>query len=164
MESDYQLESVDDLMCNNAITYVAGYLLKKCFQQHKCNACWRALTNNELDSPNQLFCHFKAYNDKKGPFGSLIVPSTSFVQYITNIEQELIVTFSNSMTMSGVGKHIVDILPEFTGSNCAGFPSNYLLRLFVRMRIYYVVKYKNRELAQKKGDKKNRKYFKIAHL
>lgn len=164
VESDYQLESVDDLMCNNAITYVAGYLLKKCFQQHKCNACWRALTNNELDSPNQIFCHFKAYNDKKGPFGSLIVPSTSFVQYITNIEQELIVTFSNSMTMSGVGKHIVDILPEFTGSNCAGFPSNYLLRLFVRMRIYYVVKYKNRELAQKKGDKKNRKYFKIAHL
>ena len=163
-ESDYQLESVEDLMSSNAITYVAGYLLKKCFQQHKCNVCWTALTNNELDSSDQLFCHFKAYNENKGPFGSLVVPTTSFVQYITNIEQEFIGEFSNSMTTSGVGKHIVDVLPEFTGSNCSEFPGNYLVRLFVRMRIYYVVKFKNRELAQKKGDKKNIKYFKIAHL
>jgi hypothetical protein len=58
------------------------------------------------------------------------------------------------MTTSGVGKHIVDVLPEFTGSNCAEFPGNYLVRLFVRMRIYYVVKFKNRELAQKRGTKR----------
>jgi hypothetical protein len=151
-------------MSSNAITDVAGCLLKKCFEQHKCNVCWTALTNNELDSSDQLFCHFKAYNENKGPFGSLVVPTTSFVQYITNIEQEFIGEFSNSMTTSGVGKHIADVLPEFTGSNCAEFPGNYLVRLFVRMRIYYVVKFKTRELAQKKGDKKNRKYFKIAHL
>ncbi len=89
-ESDYQLESVEDLMSSDAITYVAGYLLKKCFQQHKCNVCWTALTNNELDSSDQLFCHFKAYNENKGLFGSLVVPTTSFVQYITNIEQQFI--------------------------------------------------------------------------
>ena len=64
-ESDYKLSSVEEnLMSTNALTYVAGYILKKCLQEHQCQSCLEVLTANQLDNPNKLFCYFKAYKDK----------------------------------------------------------------------------------------------------
>jgi hypothetical protein len=166
-EADYQQPSIEaNLMKTNAINYVTGYLLKKCLQQHQCQVCSLVLIHHELDSSDKMFCYFKAYDNKKGPYGGLTVPSTKLVQYITDIEEKLVQEFPSLMTKSGVGKHLVNTLPKFDVPECGEFPNEYLLKLFVRMRIYYILKFGNRELAQAKkaGAKKNRKYFKITHL
>ena len=80
----------------NALTYVAGYLLKKCMQNHQCYICFAFLVCDQLNDPAQLFSHFKAYNNNNSPFGSLIVPADEFVEYINNIELLFVETFSKS--------------------------------------------------------------------
>lgn len=165
-EVDYQLPMVEqNLMKSNAITYVTGYLLKKCLLKHNCQTCSKVLSNkNELDSSSKLFCYFKAYDNKKGQYGGLTVPTASLVQYVTSIEDHFIKEFPSKMSQTGIGKSLVDALPKLQVSECKEFPSDYLCQLFVRMRIFYVLKFGNRELSAKKGGKKNRKYFKVTHL
>lgn len=68
------------------------------------------------------------------------------------------------MSQTGVGKSLDDALPKLQVSRCKELPSDYLCKLFVRMPIFYVLKFGNRELSLKKGGKKNRKYFKVTHL
>mgnify|MGYP002803931165 FL=1 len=151
-DTDYRLPDVEEhLMRTNALTYVAGYLLKKCMQKHRCEACLKCLIHDELDDPSKLLCHFKAYDERKGPFGSLIAPTGHFVQYINNIEQIFVKEFDNSMTKIGVGQLVVNALPEYNVPECTAFPSKYLVKLFVRMRIHYLVKFRNRELAKTTG-------------
>ena len=74
--------------------------------------------------------------------------------------------FPNMMTKTGIGKSLVDAQPKLAVqvSECKEFPSEYLCRLYIRVRIYYALKFGNRELSLKKGGKKNRKYFKVTHL
>jgi hypothetical protein len=165
-EVDYQLPLVEqNLMKANAITYVTGYLLRKCLQKHNCQVCSKVLSNqNELDSSDKLFCYFKAYDSKKSLYGGLTVPTTSLIQYVTKVEDQFIKAFPNKMSQTGIGKSLVDALPKLQVSECKEFPSDYLCKLFVRMRIFYVLKFGNRELSLKKGGKKNRKYFKVTHL
>ena len=43
-----------------------------------------------LDSSDQMFTHFKAYDDQKGSFGSLEVSTASFVKCIGNFKGILI--------------------------------------------------------------------------
>ena len=39
-ESDYRVRDVEEhFMSTNALTYVAGYLLKRCLQNHQCKVC-----------------------------------------------------------------------------------------------------------------------------
>ena len=50
-DMDYQLHEVETNLAGlNAITYVAGYLLKKCLEKHRCDICAKCLVNLELDS------------------------------------------------------------------------------------------------------------------
>ena len=162
-ESDYRLISLEEnLIGMNAITYVAGYLLKKCLEKHDCHSCIKELINNELDSSNKLFCYFKSYESTKKPFGGLIVPSDTFVKYVTTIEGKFIEEFPTVLNMVGIGKYFSAKLPKFSVPQCPDFPCEYMLKLFVRMRLYYTLKFGNRELSS--VNKKNRKYFKITHL
>ena len=90
---DYQQPSVEqNLMSSNAITYVTGYLLKKCMQKHNCQVCSKALTNqSELDSSNKLFCFFfKACDHQKPLYGRLTAPTNNLVQHVTNIEEQFV--------------------------------------------------------------------------
>jgi hypothetical protein len=67
-ESDYRDLAIDPDQSNsggNAITYVAGYIITKCFHKHKCDTCVSNLVNDELDSSNKLFCYFKGYDSRK---------------------------------------------------------------------------------------------------
>ena len=167
---DYQVPAVEEnMMSTNAITYVAGYLLKKCIDQHPCDICKQELVQTELNSADQLFCQFKAYNSNEctGPFGSLIVPVPAFVEYISNCENIFVEAFGSPITTStGIGKSVVKTLKKFKHGSCAGFPVSFLCKLFVRMRIYYSVKFANQEIkkSNRKGSKRNKKYLRVTHL
>jgi hypothetical protein len=96
---------------------------------------------------------------------SISKPTTTIKAYleVLKIENIFMENFPNIMTKNGIGKHLVDILPKFSASSCKQFPGEYLLQLFVRMRIYYVVKSGNQDLRKaKKG--KNKKFFKVTYL
>jgi hypothetical protein len=147
----------------NAITYVAGYLLRKCFVKHSCQNCRKELISNEFNSSNQLLCLFKGYEQNKDkPFGGLLNPTKTFVDYVASTEAKFIDAFTSNVDKLEVGNYLLSILPKFTIAQCAHFPSTYLLKLFVRMCIHYALKFGNRELRSAK--KKNRKYLKVSHL
>ena len=162
-ESDFrELNIADNPVGGNAITYVAGYLITKCLKKHECNTCASSLINPTLDSSDKLFCYFKGYESPTKTYGGLTVPNDAFIEYVTQIENKMVNGFSEVMCNKGVSKALTRQLPLFVVQRCPEFPSKYLLMLFVRMRIYYILKFGNRELSS--GKKKNRKYFKVQHL
>lgn len=162
-DSDYRLHEIENnLTCMNAITYVAGYLLKKCLEKHKCKICAEHLVNPELDSSTKLFCYFKAYQSKTKPFSGLLIPSEDFVHYITLLESTFVDELPIVLNKAGLGKCLVGKLIEFSVPQCSRFPGDYVLKLFIRMRLYYVLKFANRDFTSR--GRKNRMYFKITHL
>ena len=85
-DSDYKMQEIEQNMLRmNALTYVAGYLLRKCPEKHPCDQCRETLQAKELTSSSQLFCHFKAF-DTTSSFGSLTVPQDNFVSYVSTID------------------------------------------------------------------------------
>ena len=163
--TDYrELNVSSNLMRANAIAYVSGYLLQKCFKQHCCQTCTTALVSSELDDERKLFCYFKAYESDKGTFGALHAPTIPCLEYVTQLEDLFISSFSVYTKSSCIGKTILAKLKSspVAFKTCPDFPLDYLLKLFLRMRIYYSLKFANRDFISTK--KKDRKYIKITHL
>jgi hypothetical protein len=85
---DYKASLENNIDGMNALTYVAGYLLRKVLAKHQCTICKQELSSNELDNSSKLLCLFKAYEiSKEKPFGGLVVPSDSFIEYVKNIDK-----------------------------------------------------------------------------
>lgn len=151
-------------MRENAIAYVSGFLLMKSFKLHSCLKCTNALSSTELDDSRKLFCHFKAFDEKKSDLGGLQSPSSPYLEYIIKLEDTFIKTFSVYTKSEGVGRSILDTVKSIPKEFdcCTEFPFEFLQKLFVRMRIYYAIKFANRIFATTK--KKDRKYIKVTHL
>ncbi len=164
--TDYSDKNVGDGIKANATCYVAGYLLMKCLKRHACQMCKDKLVSNTFDDSRKLFCFFKAYETDKSAFGGLHVPSMSFFEFITKMEDVFVANFSVFSKSSYVGKHLLAKLENVAVSfqMCENFPIDYLRKLFLRMRIYYCLKFTNCDFASPKSKRKNRKYIKVAHL
>ena len=163
---DYKDPSVvSNIVKENAITYVAGYLLHKCSQKHSCSTCKEAQESIDLDGNNKHLCYFKAYDQDKSQIGGLHAPSASFLKYIVELEAIFFKNFSIFTKSSSVGADILKLLKKepVPFKYCEEFPLAYLQKLFLRMRIYYSLKFANRDLRTTKN-KKDRKYMKVAHL
>ena len=147
----------------NALTYIAGYLLKKRFLKHSCDICQEELIQQKLVSSTQLLCQFKAYEEsEKKPFGGLIPPSDVFVNYVLELKAIFMMEFERNVSKTDIGKYLLSKLPTFSSLKCLCFLSWYLLKLLFRMQIYYALKFGSRELYSLK--KKDRKYHKVCHL
>ena len=164
--TDYSDKNVGDGIKANATCYVAGYLLMKCLKRHACQMCKDKLVSNTFDDSRKLFCFFKAYESDKSAFGGLHAPSMSFFEFITKMEDVFVANFSVFSKSSYVGKHLLAKLENVAVSfqMCENFPIDYLRKLFLRMRIYYCLKFANRDFASPKSKRKSRKYIKVAHL
>jgi hypothetical protein len=140
----------------NAFKYVCGYLIHKCLKIHTCNICEKfAKENDNLDNSN-LFLHYKAYTRESFLFGGLKLYIQSRANlFFANFEQHL-----NNQP----GNHIYTLFKAIRGFQhpCDHFPLDYLLKLYVRLRIYYVVK--NTNLSFKTCSKHNRKLSILLHL
>ena len=149
--NDYRSSSVQDsLIGTNAVAYVAGYLLKKCLLKHDYKTCKGKLV--------------KAYHSQTGPFGGLLAPASNFEDYIVTLEDMFVESLPSVVFKVGVGKSLLSQLPQFSLPECSEFPSLFLLKLFIRMRLYYALKFRNRQLLSPGGSKKCKKYFKVSHL
>lgn len=155
----------DNLPGKNALQYVCGYLIKKCLIIHECNTClaYSQEEANNLDCTT-VYSHFKAYENKiMDFFGNLKCPSSSFVSYIEQLENIFTDNILKLMTENNVGYKLIDLMGNICFNHpCKAFPHSYLIKLFVRMRIFYFLKFLNRDL--KTRTKKNYKLIKVTHL
>ena len=162
-QTDYREQNVSsNIFKDNALAYVSGYLLNKSFKIHSCINCKEVLVSNNLDDNRKQFCFFKAY--KEPNFGGLNVPSSCYLEYIIKLEDAFVKSFSVTTKNSNVGANILKVIERIPVpfQACAQFPLAYLQKLFVRMRIYYSIKFANRQFTYTK--KKSRKYIKVKHL
>ena len=148
-----------NLLGMNAVEYVNGYLLKKCFLKHDCQTCRSKLVSQDLDDCSKLFFYFKAYQSHTETFGGLLAPEGIFAGYIASLESKFVEVLPSIVHKVGVGKLLMSQLPSFSVAECPAFPGEYLFKLFIRMRLYYALKFDNRELVS--ANKKNRKYLKF---
>ena len=145
------------------MTYVSGYLLKKCLTKHPCDMCRRTCTTTSIDDSSQLFCMFKTFEGIDNG-GGLTVPQDMFVQHVTQMEDIFINEFNKSIHRKNIGSYLCAQMPALpkTYLKCQNFPVTYMIKLFVKMRLHYALKFGNQELTAK--NRKSRKYIKVQHL
>ena len=163
-DTDYKTEEMGkNLVCMNALTYVAGYLLKKCLSKHNCETCTQTFTTENANDSSQLLCVFKTFEGIKAS-GGLILPEDMFVRHVAEMETIFIKEFKSCTQRARIAEYICSQMPKLPAglSKCQNFPGMYLTQLFVKMRLHYALKFGNQELSSRK--KKNRKYIKVQHL
>jgi len=160
---DYRNEQFQNrMLAENAITYVSGYLLRKTFLKHTCNLCKSTLVDDDSYDDRRTLLSFKAY-DSDSSYGGLIAPSNVMLQYTIQLEDTFIKHLRNLQKVTCVGRDLLQLLESIhLDQPCDSFNTKYLLMLFIRLRVYYCLKFANRELRT--PGRKNKKYFKVAHL
>ena len=164
LSTDYASEHIQKRIVKaNSLAYIAGFLLRKTFMRHKCEAC-SILVNDDLELCNSAFLDFKAYDGDSSSFGGLTAPSEIMLTYITSLEDLFVTYFKSLKQTKNVAADLIKRLQKVElNIPCANFDKNFLVKLFVRMRIYYCLKFENQNLGKSKK-RKNRKYIKVAHL
>lgn len=147
----------------NAFMYICGYLLKCCFIKHRCETCESFLldNNNNLNSL-QFYNYFKAYNSTENDiYGKLYIPTSVFVSYIKEMHIKFFENFK-IICQSNVIQKFICILSEIEFPNtCSNFPKNYLIKFFIRVRLYYTLKFINRDLKNRKDTIKKLQFCSI---
>lgn len=123
-----------DLYYSDAMKLLSSYMYKKCLENHKdClnSICENVLKKQELRG---LFI-----NDPI--FGLMILPPTGFELLILELES----FYANKLNLyaqsSNVGVTIHnELMKKIKITFCPTFPLSYLIKLFIRIRIYYSLK------------------------
>lgn len=141
-----------DLPEKNALVYTCGYLLKKCFDQHKDCCLFESYlrsANSALNfSQDTTFIRYKDYC-KDGGSTFLIIPQDNFVQFVEAMEDKFGAFFKNKYTNCKVLNNLLKEVQNISFSiPCLCFPIIYLKKLYLRMRLYYTLRYNNRAFKQ----------------
>lgn len=152
---DYRL----DLPEKNAFDYVCGYLLHKCSSIHKCEKMCNFINQSkqEQHSSENIFIHNKCFNDNK----TLVKPSNNFVNCIKEMDNRIKRCFQQNI-INRVGNQILKEMNNISFDECCEcFPNEYLKKLFVRFRIFNIIKFNNRNFRDKSC---KRKYFGVSNI
>ena len=136
-------------------------LYKKCLSVHDCPICKNYISTNV--HCNNILLFFKS--NEESSVGGLTSPIKLFVEYLQILESIFTEVFTKFLKTPGVGVKIFENLCQVNHeflSLCKNFPTTYLLKLFVRVRIYYCIKFYNAELKCTKDTK--RKLQILKHL
>lgn len=162
--NDYDYRTDKNLLTSNAFKYVCGYLVKKALLIHTCDICVKFSKNCEELDDSLLLTHFKAYDRDPSIYGGLRVPNKDFIVFIYKLEKIFTSRFNEFCNSREVSHKYLKEMKKITFSHpCLMFPLLYVIKLFIRLKIFYTVKYTNREMRSNK-DKKNRKISILSHL
>lgn len=152
------------LTSKNALTYVSGYLIKKCIEKHSCNTCLDFAKSQKSIDEAFIFIHLKAYqNEVASNYGNLNVPPDSFINYINALDDVFITNFPTIAIESNVGKKMKNLIDNVPFTHpCKSFSFDFLKKLYIRLRIYHAIKKINRDLLT--TPRKNRKLNILSHL
>jgi hypothetical protein len=145
---------------DNALHYVAGYLLRIVLMWHNCDVCGELFRgNNGYPKRNEVFTNLKKYNVNSG----LVNVSQTFHYYIQTLETMLQSVVKNSMHEYDIGKKFLSDLKVLdVPTKCKGFPKIKFLMFFTRLHLYYILKYQN---SLGKNTTQQRKVYKqFAHV
>jgi hypothetical protein len=162
-DCDYQLHAVEQ----NSIRYTCGYLIRKCLTVHKCDICEKYANEHQDLDETTLYSHFRAYQNKNmDTFGNLYMPNNNFFFYICHLED----IFKNNFEEIVLKKNCLDYFISHYSKillkhPCEHFPHTYLLKLYSRMRLFYCLKFVNRnfKVTNEKGEKICRKMIIWSH-
>lgn len=73
--------------------------------------------------------------------------------------------FENICVEHGISNKLLDVIKNIDFTHpCTDFPKMFLMKLFIRMKIFYTIKYTNRDLVFNKKDKHIRKVKILSHV
>ncbi|KAG5887473.1 hypothetical protein JTB14_017327 [Gonioctena quinquepunctata] len=152
-----------NITTKNGFVYVGGYFMKKVLDRHNCIACSQfAKEHIELDE-SSIYSFFRAYpNSKNDTFGNLKMPHISFLEYIHALENCFCELFSSLSIKENIGQNLKDSLLKISFiTPCPDFPTDYIVTLFVRVRIYYTLKFMNLDIKSSSKKKEPNAKLKI---
>ncbi|CAI6377566.1 unnamed protein product [Macrosiphum euphorbiae] len=149
----------------NAYTYVCGYLMKKCLEIHSCQVCVDYANCQKTIDKSFLLSFFKSYSSNNDSnFGKLLMPHNDFYNYILKLENIFIEQFPIIAIRDNVGYLLNDFLCNVRFNHpCELFNKQFLMKLFIRFRIFSSVKFLNRTMLSE-TKRKNRKLSILKHL
>lgn len=141
---------------DNALHYVCGYFLRKLKSWHECDACDKILLGGDgYTKRNEIFTHLKKFS----PTSKLINASQAFHWYIVRCEKAMIKEFDKCSHKPNIGSLLTDCLKNVTNpSRCLGFPKHKFFAFFVRVRIFYLLKFLNASFNNKKPKNKTKDF------
>eukprot|EP00795_Rhopilema_esculentum_P005800 gene5800-11097_t len=124
-EDYFQKLLYNRLLKDNAIAYVAGFLLRKAFSKHDCKTCRSSLVNATFDDERKNFLFFKAYESDTYMFGGLVFPSDIMINYVIKLEDAFLHNFTNIDMLQDISYHLLQILmAERLQIPCNDFPKD----------------------------------------
>lgn len=145
-----------DLTEQNAFQYICGYLMRKCIDKHSCDVCLvYAKQYIDLDSTS-YYCFFRAYNSTEDNlYGSLLMPNDEFIEYVKKLEYCFFDNIKKLMVQQKIIQKLISICNSIEFSHpCPQFPLQYLIKLYCRVRLFYTLKFINRNFKSQAGHKK----------
>lgn len=136
-----------DLPEAHTLKYVTSYLLYKCSDKHSCKEMTAALKLLPTLDQTDLFTHFEAYNKKAPYYRKLKLPSQVLYEYVEKLDVVFTDHFARSIEERPGSKifSLLKVIPLPKSScQCSCFPFDYLLKVFVRLRIFMTLKLNNR--------------------
>ena len=138
-----------------AMKYVAGYLVHKCLNKFHCDACRETLTrgNQNFENKSDLLIFWKVYRVPEKDLGNLKVPSNNFYSAIKTAYEVFEREFKLHLTEKNIGLLLKTYIEKVVVSNFAEFwlceeckeHRHYILKLFVRLHIFYFRKWMSKD-------------------
>lgn len=143
-------------MEENAFMYVCGYLYKKLRSIHNCEV--------ELQrfDEHSYYDKYSFSQNKEFEKNNLVRPPDDFVTYVKKLNNEFVKHFDSCCHVIGISKVLYEYLKQIPQYKCCNnFRNEDFLHLFIRIRIYFVLKFFNRDI--KTHNFKN-KVLKVSHM
>lgn len=111
-----------DFLTENSLQYLCGYIIRKLRAHHICPTCETIALQNLLTSNTTVFIEKRAYN-KSTTFGSLLVPSNEFYNYILKLHKHFLLHFE-LYALQNIGRKLFEDVIQMTVpfKVCAEFP------------------------------------------
>lgn len=147
-----------DLINKNGFVYVSGYFGKKILKFHeKCDSCIYDIMDKEetqCGDVTRFYLMSREFNEL-GNGNGLIKPSQNWVSYLQQLEELFLSLFDTYMYERNV---LMRILKELINVElfikCKSFPKLMFLKMFIRIRIYYICKFVNQGIKSKEKNLK----------
>lgn len=130
--TDYRFE----LPIYDTFRHIGSYLLEKCYSKHRC-----PVFKEYMDNTQMLIMDVKTYKKR-------LQPSKELLAYLDECETIFLTDFDRLMVMPNVGLNFFRLLQITTNEfkPCPCFPLDYLKKLFLRIRLYNTIKFRNRRM------------------
>lgn len=130
----------------DAFLYTCAYVLRKCIQKHKCIAMIKYACSYEGQSrSNATEILQETCSKKNNPFDGQGVPPDDFIKYCKQLNETLKASFKTFIG-NNIENKLYHQLKEikFEAKPCPCFPTKFAIKQFLRTRIYFIIKFNNR--------------------